>query len=128
MTAFGPYEVLEQVAVGSTGTLYRARHTDIGREVALKVLHPQLLAVPGMLERLRSEARMLAGLDDPHVVAVYDFVEDDDGAWIAEEWVSGATLQAVLEAHGRLAPEQAIGAVHGALQGLAHATSPRATC
>ena len=121
MAAFGPYEVLEQVAVGSTGTVFRARHAEIGRVVAVKVLHPGLLAVPGLLERFRAEARMLAGLDDPHVVKVYDFVEEPGRAWLAQEWVQGATLQAILQATGTLTPEQSVGALHGALQGLAHA-------
>ena len=62
MVAFGPYEVLDQVAVGSTGTVYRAKHRDIGRVVAVKQLHSSLLGVPGLLDRFRSEARVLAAL------------------------------------------------------------------
>ncbi|MDT7547526.1 MAG: eukaryotic-like serine/threonine-protein kinase [Actinomycetota bacterium] len=121
MRNFGPYEALEQVAVGATGTLYRARHTEIDRVVAVKELSPALHAVPGLLERFRGEARVLATLDDPHVVAVYDYVEEPDRAWIAEEWVPGASLREILAARHRLAPEQALGAVRGALMGLAHA-------
>ncbi|MCU1594470.1 MAG: hypothetical protein JWO12_1862 [Frankiales bacterium] len=121
MEAFGPYEVLQQVAVGSTATVFRARHVELGREAAIKLLHPALLAVPGARERFRSEAQMLSSLDDPHVVAVYELGEDAERVWIAQEWVVGASLEAVLAAHGRLTPEQALGALRGALQGLAHA-------
>ena len=95
MSSYGSYEIIEQVATGSTGTVYRARHTELSRVVALKVLHPSLLAAPGLVETYRAEAHMLAGLDDPHVVAVYDFAEDDGNVWIAQEWIDGATLQAV---------------------------------
>jgi serine/threonine-protein kinase len=121
MRNFGPYEALEQVAVGATGTLYRARHSEIGRVVAVKELSAVLHAVPGLLERFRSEARLLATLDDPHVVAVYDYVEEPDRAWIAEEWITGASLREIVAAQHRLSPEQALGAVRGALMGLAHA-------
>lgn len=121
MELFGPYEVLEQVAAGSTGIVYRARHVEIGRLVAVKQLHPELTAVPGLLDRFRGEARILAQLDDPHVVTVYDFVEEADRVWIAEEWVTGATLQSILSLHGRLTVEQSLGVLRGALQGLAYA-------
>lgn len=120
-TAFGPYEVIEQVAVGSTGTVYRARHTEIDRIVAVKELSSAMLAVPGLRERFRGEARMLAALDDPHVVAVYDYVEEDHRAWIAEQWVDGASLERILTAHGALSGEQSVGVLRGALMGLAHA-------
>ena len=119
--AFGPYEVLEQVAVGSTGTVYRARHTEIDRVVAVKELSSAMIAVPGLLERFRGEARMLAALDDPHVVAVYDYVEEEDRSWIAEQWVDGASLERILTTHGALTGQQSVGVLRGALMGLAHA-------
>ena len=59
-TSFGPYEVLEWVAAGSTGTVYRARHSEIARIVAIKELSPELLCLPGLSERFRGEARTLA--------------------------------------------------------------------
>ncbi len=121
MTEFGSYEILETVARGSTGTVYRARHRDIGRFAAIKELSPQLRAVPGLVHRFRSEAMTLASLDDEHVVAVYDFVEEGDRVWIAEEWVDGVTVTALLRAHGRLTAEQSLGVLRGALLGLAHA-------
>ncbi|PZS28375.1 MAG: serine/threonine protein kinase, partial [Pseudonocardiales bacterium] len=121
MTEFGSYEILETVAQGSTGTVYRARHRDIGRFAAIKELSPQLRAVPGLVQRFRSEAQTLASLDDEHVVAVYDFVEEGDRVWIAEEWVDGVTITALLMAHGRLTAEQSLGVLRGALLGLAHA-------
>ena len=119
--SFGPYEVLERVAQGSTGIVYRARHVELDREAAIKELNPEMLDVPGMRERLRAEAETLAGLADPHVVEVFDYVEEDDRAWIAEEWVRGAPLGRILDSHGPLTPEQSVGVVRGAVTGLAHA-------
>ncbi|PZS18884.1 MAG: hypothetical protein DLM57_05130 [Pseudonocardiales bacterium] len=121
MVVFGSYEVLETVAVGSTGTVYRARHREIGRLAAIKELSRQLLAVPGLLERFRAEAQTLASLDDEHVVAVFDFVEEPARVWIAEEWVDGVTVAALLASSGRLSAEQSLGVLRGALLGLAHA-------
>lgn len=121
MVEFGSYEVLETVAVGSTGTIYRARHRDIDRMAAIKELSAQLRAVPGLVQRFRAEAQMLASLDDEHIVAVFDFVEEPDRVWIAEEWVDGVTIAALLAAFGRLTAEQSLGVLRGALLGLAHA-------
>jgi eukaryotic-like serine/threonine-protein kinase len=118
---FGSYEVLEQVAVGSTGTVFRARHTGSGRVVALKQLSPALRSAPGVLDALRAEASVLRALDDPHVVALLDAGLDDDPPWIAEQWVDGPTLERLLQVHGQLTPEQGVGVLRGAVQGLAHA-------
>ncbi len=121
MVFFGSYEVLETVAVGSTGTVFRARHREIGRLAAIKELNAVMRAVPGLLARFRAEAQTLAALDDEHVVAVFDFVEEPERVWIAQEWVDGVTIAALLTAHGRLTAEQSLGVLRGALLGLAHA-------
>lgn len=119
--SFGSYEVLDLVAEGSTGTVYRARHVELARVVAIKELNRAMLEVPGMRARLRAEAETLARLADPHVVEVYDYVEDSDHAWIAEEWVEGASLETILHEHGALTPEQSVGVVRDAVLGLARA-------
>lgn len=119
--SFNEYEVVELVAQGSTGTVYRARHAGLDRDAAIKELSAELRRLPGFVERYRGEAEMLAGLDHPNVVAVYDYVEQPDRVWIVEEWVPGASVEAILAAHGRLSPEQAVGVMRGALMGLAHA-------
>ncbi|MDT4924371.1 MAG: eukaryotic-like serine/threonine-protein kinase [Pseudonocardiales bacterium] len=121
MASFGAYEVIQQVAVGSTGTVYRARHREINRIAAIKELSPEVRAVPGLVERFRAEAHTLAALDSPHVVSVFDFVEEPQRVWIAEEWVDGLTIETLLRSTGSLTPEQAVGVLRGALLGLAHA-------
>ena len=95
---------------------------------AIKELDPRLLGSPGFLERFRAEARTLATLEDPHVVRVYDYVEEFDHeatesgrAYLVQEWVDGGPLSGVLLRHGRLTPAQSLGVLRGALTGLAHA-------
>ena len=121
MSGFGSYELLEKVSEGTTGAVFRARQVELGRTVAVKQLAAAVRAVPGLLERFRGEAAVLAQLDDPHVVALLDYVEDQQRAWLVQEWVEGVSLSAVLEAHGRLSAEQALGVLRGGLLGLAHA-------
>jgi eukaryotic-like serine/threonine-protein kinase len=121
MNWFGGYEVLGEVGAGSTGRVYRTRHRELGREAAVKVLDDRVLATPGALDRLRSEAKVLSELDHPNVVSLYDYVEEAGGAWLAEEWVEGAPLDRILQQYGRLTPEQALGVVRGAVSGLAYA-------
>lgn len=121
--AFVGYEVLGRVAQGSTGVVWQARQVELDRMVAIKELSPELLGAPGFLERFRAEARTLAGLDDPHVVRVFDYVEEPARAYLVQEWVDGAPLAAVLAQHGALTAEQGLGVLRGGLIGLSHAHS-----
>lgn len=116
MTDIGPYELIGWVSQTSASTVWKARDTLLDRFVALK----QVVANAGA-ERLRAEARVLAGLVHPNIVAVLDVVDDGDGTWLVEEWVDAASLDAVRAASGRLTAAQAIGVIRGALQGLSYA-------
>lgn len=120
MTVIGGYELLGAVGSGATGTVWKARDIRLDRHVALKRLDDP---TDELRARWRAEARVLAQLEERHVVAVYEYLEDDADAYIVEEWVDGATLAAVLSAHGTLAADQALGVLRGALLGLAHAHS-----
>ncbi|MDQ3734300.1 MAG: serine/threonine protein kinase [Actinomycetota bacterium] len=121
MVTFPGYEVSGQVAAGSTGIVWQARQVELDRMVAIKELSPALLQAPGFLERFRAEAQTLAALDDPHVVRIFDYVEEPSRAYLVQEWVDGAPLEAVLAQHGTLTPEQSLGVLRGGLIGLAHA-------
>ena len=120
-TRFGDYEVLSPVAEGSTGRVFKASHIGLDRVAAIKELSPALRGRPGVVEQLRSEARVLAGLSHPNIVDLYDFVEEPDRVWLAEQWVDGASLATILDRHGPITPEQSVGVVRGAMTGLAHA-------
>ncbi len=121
LQTFGRYVVIRSAGAGSVATVFRARHTELGRDAAIKVLHDRLRASPGAVESLRAEAAILIRLDHPHIVSLYDFVEEPGRTWLAEQWIDGAPLDAILDRHRRLTPEQALGVLTGALAGLAHA-------
>ena len=125
MQDFGDYECLDEVARGSTGVVWRARHRELDRVVAVKELSPELRARPGFLDGFRAEARHLAALDDPHVIRLFDYVEEPERAWMAEEWVDGVPLSRLLSAAGPLTAEQSLGVLRGVLMGLAAAHAVR---
>ncbi|HEY8739791.1 MAG TPA: serine/threonine-protein kinase, partial [Candidatus Dormibacteraeota bacterium] len=116
------YEILGTLGTGATGTVYLAHETtDLDRDVALKELSPSLVADPTFIERFRAEARIMAQLDNPNCVKVYDFFEADGRAVLVSEYVPGASLRQVLDHSGHLTPEQSLGVLKGALSGLGYA-------
>src|SRR5215207_7944594 len=118
---FGRYQVVERAGEGSIGTVFRARHVELARDAAIKVLREQVRRNAASVATITAEAGVLASLDHPNIVALYDFVEEPTRTWLAEQWVDGAPLDAILDALRRLTPEQALGVMAGALAGLAHA-------
>lgn len=94
----GDYEIEGLLGSGGMGTVYRARHLLLNREVALKVLLPHLAADADFRERFRREARVMAGFDLPGLVSIYDARElDDQTLLIAMQLISGETLRARLD-------------------------------
>jgi serine/threonine-protein kinase len=121
MTAFGKFLVEGQLVTGSTGLRWKAVDPDQGRIVSIKELPPEVLGRQGAQERLRADTATLAGLGNPHLVAVYEYVEEPERAWLVQEWVDGASVDAVVAAARRLTAEQSLGILIGALRGLAAA-------
>lgn len=78
ITKLGKYELLEELGRGSFGIVYRATDTVLGRDVALKILHPQLTVDADFIERFRSEARKIAAFDHPNIATVYELGEELD--------------------------------------------------
>ena len=68
----GHYEIVRLIGRGGIGAVYEARQLDLGRAVALKILSPELAEDPDFRSRFAREARMLAALDSPHVIQVFD--------------------------------------------------------
>lgn len=114
----GSYELAEQVAISPTGSVWLGRDPTLGRNVALKQVAAGAFRT---VDRLRAEARTLARLSHPNIVAVINLIEADGQLWLVEEWVDGLTLPAVLRRVGRFSPTQAVAAVRGGLLGLAYA-------
>jgi eukaryotic-like serine/threonine-protein kinase len=89
------------------GEVFRAHDLVLAREVAVKVLHPNLAADPGFVDRFRLEARAAAGLNHPNIVAVHDWGAVDGVYFMVMEFVRGQSLRDVLSEEGLLAPAQA---------------------
>jgi hypothetical protein len=117
------YSELRELGTGSFGRVVLARHDRSGTLVAIKYLSVERLGGTWFLARFRDEARTLATLRGPHVTWLYEYAEAGDRAAIVMEAVSGASLRAVLDAHGPTDPEAALAVLKGSLLGLgaAHA-------
>jgi len=100
------YEVLQKVGEGGMATVYLGRHTTLGREVAIKVLHPHLSASERNRIRFAREARAIEHLDHDHVLRIYDYSGTDArDCYIVTEFVDGVTLQQLIAQHNRLPGE-----------------------
>jgi eukaryotic-like serine/threonine-protein kinase len=93
----GSYELIRRLGEGGMARVYLARDVRLGREVAIKVLEPQLAERPGFRERFLREARVAASLDHPHIVPLYDFGESDSLLFLVMPYVSGGSLQDILK-------------------------------
>src|SRR4051795_3150299 len=106
------YEIGETLGYGGMAEVRRGRDVRLGREVAVKVLRPDLARDPSFQGRFRREAQSAASLNHPSIVAVYDTGEDREGGvstpYIVMEYVEGRTLREVIEAEGRLLPRRAL--------------------
>jgi tRNA A-37 threonylcarbamoyl transferase component Bud32 len=92
-------KILAPLGRGGMGVVYKARQTKLGRTVALKVLAPRMGDRSDLAERFSREARALAQLQHPHIVAVHEFGVDDDDPYLILEYVEGTSLRKVLDLH-----------------------------
>jgi serine/threonine-protein kinase len=103
----GRYRLVELLGQGGMATIYRATDAQLGREVAVKVLHPQYGRDPDFVARFKQEAQAAASLSHPNIVGVYDFGTDADGPYIVMELVDGEDVATLLARNGPLPPRQA---------------------
>jgi serine/threonine protein kinase len=104
----GKYEVLEKVGEGGMATVFRGRHTTLGREVAIKVMHPHLASSERNRVRFEREARAIEAVEHPNILAIHDYSgRDADNAWIITEFIGGPTLRELLDDVGAMMPEPA---------------------
>src|SRR4051794_17393105 len=96
------YTLVERIAVGGMGEVWRARDALLHRDVAVKVLKPEFAADPTFLERFRNEARHTAALSHPGIANVFDYGEIGDTAFLVMELVAGEPLSALLAREGPL--------------------------
>ncbi|MBN1138618.1 MAG: protein kinase [Anaerolineae bacterium] len=121
MQTLGKYEILEELGWGGFATVYRARDTVLGRNVALKILHPALLADPAFVARFENDARAAAQLDHPHIVTVYDLGQLEGRLYIAMKLLPGGTLADHIQREGPLPLAEAVRIVSEVAGALDHA-------
>jgi eukaryotic-like serine/threonine-protein kinase len=115
------YTELKALGSGGFGDVVLARHGATGTLVAIKYLRRDLLADAEFAELFRAEATVLASLDDPNVVRLYEYVESPAGAAIVMELIGGVTLREILTFQGKTTAEAALVVLQGSLLGLAAA-------
>ena len=116
----GPYEILAPLGAGGMGEVYRARDTRLSRDVAVKVLPAGLAADPDRLARFEREAKAVAALSHPNILAIHDFGSDDVTAYAVTELLTGETLRDHL-AEGAISVNRAVAITIQIANGLAAA-------
>jgi serine/threonine protein kinase len=106
--AFGRYRLLSLIGEGGMGKVYKAHDTEIGRDVAIKVLPPELSAEPGYRERFRREAHTAARLTEPHIIPVHDTGEIDGRLYLVMPIVDGVDVHQLLQRDGAMSPQRAV--------------------
>jgi serine/threonine-protein kinase len=117
----GRYRLLTPIGSGASSQVFAAVDSRLGRRVAVKVLHPTLAGDGSFLARFRAEARLAASLDHHNVMRVFDWGEDDSGAYLVLELLPGGSLRALLDRSGPLSHAQVARIGAEAAAGLAFA-------
>ncbi len=121
VTLDGRYHMVERIAAGGMGEVFRAHDAVLAREVAIKVLHRSLAGDPAFVDRFRREARAAASLAHPNIVAVYDWGAVDSVYYMVMEYVRGPSVRHLLNEQGRMEPAQAAEILRQTLLALGHA-------
>jgi serine/threonine protein kinase len=119
--ALPAYDIGDELGQGGMGVVVSGQHRGLGRRVAIKQLPAVFAADPAVRRRFTEEARVLASLDHPHVVPVYDFVERDGVCLLVMEHLSGGTLRSRVADAGGFSPPRATAVSLAAVSGLAAA-------
>jgi predicted ATPase/tRNA A-37 threonylcarbamoyl transferase component Bud32 len=114
------YAILGRLGSGATGEVFLATHTTLDKRLAIKVLRRELAGDSDLLDRMRAEARLLARISHPAIVAVHDMALTTDGRpFFVMDYIPGESLLEILRKRGRLDPVEACELVVELLQGLA---------
>jgi serine/threonine protein kinase len=120
-THLGPYEIRAPIAAGGMGEVYRSFDTRLAREVAVKVLPRHSLDSPDAMTRFQREARAIAALNHPNILAIHDVGSEGDVHFAVTELLEGETLGTRLATGGPLVPSKAVEYAAEIAHGLAAA-------
>ncbi|HXN30733.1 MAG TPA: serine/threonine-protein kinase, partial [Polyangiaceae bacterium] len=120
----GGYLILELVGIGGMGRVYRAEQTNLGRTVAVKIIHPHLVGEENAAARFITEARAASRLNHPNSVGIIDFGKSPDGQlYLVMEYLRGRDLARVTYEDGLLAFRRIVDVLRQTLAALAEAHS-----
>ena len=116
----GQYRILDHLGKGGMATVFKAYHPRLDRIVAIKMIHPHFLDDPGFVSRFEREAQIVAKLDHPNIVQVYDYAEHNGQPYIVMKYIEGSTLKDVLD-EGALGIDDVMHVLDGVVAGLDYA-------
>jgi serine/threonine-protein kinase len=117
----GSYKVTDKIGEGGMGSVFRGIDIMLEREVAIKMLRPELSRQPHVVERFRSEAVTLAKLNHPNIATLYSFLRQGEDFFMVMEFVRGETLESLIARSGAMRWERAVALFCQALEGIYHA-------
>ena len=102
------YEIREQIGAGGYGAIYKAHQTSVDRDVAIKVILPEHASKPEFTQRFETEARLVAQLEHINIIPLYDYWQDDAGAFLVMRYLKGGSLRDVLNQQDTLSLAQTV--------------------
>ena len=117
----GNYKVTDKIGEGGMGSVFRGIDIMLEREVAIKMLRPELSRQPHVVERFRSEAVTLAKLNHPNIATLYSFLRQGEDFFMVMEYVRGETIESLISKMGAMPCDRAVALFCQALEGIDHA-------
>jgi len=121
----GKFEIIEEVGKGGFGIVYKALDKVLDRQIALKVLHPELLVNPNFILRFKQEAQLSARLDHPNILPVYDFGEFEGRYYIVMAYMPDGSLKDLLRKEGSLDKQRSLKIFEQICDGMSYAHSQK---
>jgi serine/threonine-protein kinase len=120
-TIVDQYKIIERIAAGGMGEVYRAVDLELERDVAIKCVRPELSDLEEATKRFRAEARTLARLSHSNIATIYRFFAEGDRLFLVMEFIDGKPFGEMIVGQGFIPHDQAVGLVQEALTGLGYA-------
>ncbi|HMY53165.1 MAG TPA: protein kinase [Candidatus Obscuribacter sp.] len=116
------FEIIEEIASGGMGLIFKARNKRTNASLAIKILHPHLAKNKNFMQRFEQEARAAHNLKHPNIVTVHDFGMTNKGvAYLVMEWLDGPSLEEIIRRHGAIASRRVLSFFTQTAEALAHA-------